>query len=396
MSVVVTGMGIICAIGHGADDVWESIKANRSGIAPVAGLDTPLKDTHVFGQIKKTNRQLAELVGEGADHLSRTSLLSIIAVKDALTDAGVSSSEVDGLIAGTTVGGMDLSERFFSNRIQQEDNSGINALLTHSCGDTTARVAHHLGINGKLETVCTACSSSANSVLLGKRMIESGRNQRVIVGGVDPLTAFTANGFNSLMILDPNHTRPMSGDRKGLNLGEGAAYLVLETENAARERGAEVLGVVSGAGNTNDAYHATASSPEGDGAFLSMTKALTMAGIKPSDVDYINAHGTGTSNNDESESKAVERVFGPNVPDISSTKGFTGHTLGAAGGIEAVLSLLAIKHQAALPNHNYSEPMPETEWEPVKELKSKPIDHVMSNSFGFGGNNSTIILSKAK
>lgn len=395
MSVAVTGMGIICAIGHGADEVWENLSNNRSGIGPAQGLNTPLSDTHVFGQIKLTNSQLLAEMNEDAQGLSRTSLLSIIAIKQALASSGISAKEVDGLISGTTVGGMDRSENFFSERIQNENNSKINALLTHSCGDTTTRVAHVLGITGKLETVCTACSSSANSIMLGKRMVESGRYGKVLVGGVDPLTAFTANGFNSLMILDSKHTRPMSGDRKGLNLGEGAAFLVLESEDSANRRGAEILGKVTGCGNTNDAFHATASSPDGDGAFLSMTKALTMAGISASDINYINAHGTGTPNNDESESKAVNRVFGSEVPSISSTKGFTGHTLGAAGAIEAVLSLMAIKHQKVLPNHNYSEPMPETDWEPVKDMRDQKIDHVMSNSFGFGGNNSTVIISKA-
>ncbi|MFT4525035.1 MAG: 3-oxoacyl-(acyl-carrier-protein) synthase [Granulosicoccus sp.] len=396
MSVAVTGMGIICAIGLGADEVWENLSNNRSGIGPAEGLNTPLSKTHVFGQIKLTNSQLIAGIDEDAKGLSRTSLLSIVAIKEALASSGMSTQDVDGLISGTTVGGMDRSENFFSDRIQKNDNSKINALLTHSCGDTTTRVAHVLGINGKLETVCTACSSSANSIMLGKRMIESGKYKKVLVGGVDPLTAFTANGFNSLMILDPLHTRPMSGDRKGLNLGEGAAFLVLESEDSAKQRGANILGSITGCGNTNDAYHATASSPDGDGAYLSMTKALSMAGIKASEVDYINAHGTGTPNNDESESKAVDRVFGSDVPSISSTKGFTGHTLGAAGAIEAVLSLLTIKHQKALPNHNYSEPMPETDWEPVKKMQDQKIDHVMSNSFGFGGNNSTIIISKAK
>ncbi len=395
MSVAVTGMGIICAIGRGADEVWESLSHDRSGIGPASGIDTPLQKTHVFGQIKLNDQELTDMIGMAASGLSRTSLLSIIAIQEALGSAGLDPGEIDGLIAGTTVGGMDRSERFFADRIQRHDNANINALLTHSCGDTTTKVAHVLGISGKLETVCTACSSSANAIMLGKRMIGSGQYKRVLVGGVDPLTAFTANGFNSLMILDPQHTRPMSGNRKGLNLGEGAAYLVLESSEAAKARNAEVLGLISGYGNTNDAYHATASSPNGDGAFLSMTKALKMAGIQPSQVDYINAHGTGTPNNDESESKAVNRVFCANVPAISSTKAFTGHTLGAAGAIEAVLSLLAIKHQKVLANHNYGEPMPETQWEPVKEMHDQRVDHVMSNSFGFGGNNSTLIISKA-
>lgn len=393
MSIPITGMGIVCAIGVGVEEVWENLSNSKTGIGPAAGLDTKLTDTHLFGQIKILNSELSEITGTTG--LSRTSLMSIVAINEALEQAGLSSSDVGGLIAGTTVGGMDRSEPFFADRIQRENNSQITRLLTHSCGDTTTRVAIELGISGHIDTVCTACSSGANAIMMGARMIEVGMADRILVGGSDPLSAFTANGFNSLMILDPEHTRTMSGNRKGLNLGEGAAYLLLESEASVKARGAQVLATVSGYGNTNDAYHATASSPDGDGAYLSMTKALTKAGLAASDIDYINAHGTGTPNNDASESKAVERVFGQAVPPISSTKGFTGHTLGAAGALEAVFSVLALSEQKLLPNLNYSEPMPETDWEPVKELTNSTVNHVMSNSFGFGGNNSSLIFSKA-
>lgn len=393
MSIPITGMGIICAIGVGVEEVWENLSNSNTGIGVAAGLDTKLADTHLFGQIKILNSELSEITGTSG--LSRTSLLSVLAINEALEQAGLSPRDSGGLISGTTVGGMDRSETFFGDRIQRSDSSKINRLLTHSCGDTTTRVAAELGISGHIDTVCTACSSGANAIMMGARMIEVGMVDRILVGGVDPLTAFTANGFNSLMILDPEHTRTMSGDRKGLNLGEGAAFLLLESEASANARGAEILATVSGYGNTNDAYHATASSPDGDGAYLSMTKALAKAGIDPTDVGYINAHGTGTPNNDASESKAVDRVFGESVPPISSTKGFTGHTLGAAGALEAVFSVLAIRNQTLLPNLNYNEPMPETAWEPVKSITDSTVNHVMSNSFGFGGNNSSLIFSKA-
>ena len=393
MSIPITGMGIICAIGVGVEEVWESLSNSKTGIGPAAGLDTKLIDTHLFGQIKILNSELSEITGTSG--LSRTSLMSIVAINEALEQAGLSSSDVEGVIAGTTVGGMDRSESFFADRIQHQNNTQIARLLTHGCGDTTTRVASELGISGHIDTVCTACSSGANAIMMGARMIEVGMADRILVGGSDPLSAFTANGFNSLMILDPEHTKTMSGNRKGLNLGEGAAYLLLESEASAKARGAHVLATVSGYGNTNDAYHATASSPDGDGAYLSMTKALTKAGIVATDIDYINAHGTGTPNNDASESKAVDRVFGKMIPPISSTKGFTGHTLGAAGALEAVFSILALRKQKLLPNLNYSEPMPETDWEPVKELTDSTVNHVMSNSFGFGGNNSSLIFSKA-
>ena len=197
------------------------------------------------------------------------------------------------------------------------------------------------------------------------------------------------------MILDTEWCKPFSENRAGLNLGEAAAYLVLETKEDAEARGAEVLGLVTGWANTNDAFHQTASSPDGNGAFLAMTKALEKAGLKSSDISYINAHGTGTQNNDQSESIAIDRVFGGDKPPISSTKAFTGHTLAAAGAIEAVYSLLAIRKNILLPNLNYQDPMGGNDWKPQLEVKEQVVNHVLSNSFGFGGNNSTVIFSKA-
>ena len=196
-------------------------------------------------------------------------------------------------------------------------------------------------------------------------------------------------------ILDTEWCKPFSANRAGLNLGEAAAYLVIESEDEAQAREAEIHGYVSGWANTNDAYHQTASSPDGNGAFLAMSQALDKADLKPSDIGYINAHGTGTQNNDQSESIAIHRVFGGGKPPISSTKAFTGHTLAAAGAIEAVYSLLALKEQKFLPNLNYQDPIEENDWRPQLEVESGKINHVLSNSFGFGGNNSTVIFSKA-
>jgi len=206
---------------------------------------------------------------------------------------------------------------------------------------------------------------------------------------------FTTNGFNSLMILDTEWCKPFSANRAGLNLGEAAAYLVLESREDAESRGAEIHGLVTGWANTNDAFHQTASSPDGNGAFMAMTKALEKAGLQSSDISYVNAHGTGTQNNDQSESMAIHRVFGENKPPISSTKAFTGHTLAAAGAIEAVYSVLALKENKLFPNLNYQDPIEGNDWKPQLEVEEAEINHVLSNSFGFGGNNSTVIFSKA-
>jgi 3-oxoacyl-[acyl-carrier-protein] synthase-1 len=216
----------------------------------------------------------------------------------------------------------------------------------------------------------------------------------VIAGGTDALTKFTINGFNSLMILDSRECRPFDAGRNGLNLGEGAGFLVLVSEHVKRHCGLNTVGYVNGFGNTNDAFHQTASSPEGRGSFAAMQKALTMSGLKPDDIDYINLHGTGTLNNDLSEGTAVVRLFGEGYPRISSTKAFTGHTLGASGGIEAVFSIMAIGHKCVFPNLRFERPIPEIGLIPQQQFEEGlEIRHVMSNSFGFGGNCSSMIFS---
>jgi 3-oxoacyl-(acyl-carrier-protein) synthase len=195
------------------------------------------------------------------------------------------------------------------------------------------------------------------------------------------------------MILDREQCKPFDRDRAGLNLGEGAAYLVMESERSIRQRGVKALCRLSGYGNACDAFHQTASSADGEGAFLAMTEALEMAGLKPADIQYINAHGTGTPNNDESESQAIMRVFGNDVPPVSSTKSFTGHTTSASGSIEAVICMLAMEYQFLPKNINWRTPM-ENGIVPVTEDVHMELKHVLSNAFGFGGNDSSLILSK--
>ncbi|RYG45622.1 MAG: beta-ketoacyl-[acyl-carrier-protein] synthase family protein, partial [Chitinophagaceae bacterium] len=205
---------------------------------------------------------------------------------------------------------------------------------------------------------------------------------------------FTINGFKTLMILTDSYNTPFDNDRKGLNLGEAAAFLVLESDAVVEKEGKKVLARVIGYGNANDAYHQTASSENGDGATLAMQKAFAVAGITPNDIDYINMHGTATPNNDLSEGRAVLRVFEPgNIPDFSSTKAFTGHTLAAAAAIEAVFSVLAIQHGVVYPNLNFKTKMNEFDLIPQVEPKHKKIRTVLSNSFGFGGNCSTVIFA---
>jgi 3-oxoacyl-[acyl-carrier-protein] synthase II len=229
--------------------------------------------------------------------------------------------------------------------------------------------------------------------MLGARLIKNNKLDRVLVGGTDAITMFTLNGFYALEILSPTGCRPFDADRNGLTIGEGAAALVLESENVADPR--RIICEVTGYANVNEAFHATASTADGFGAMLAMSRVLESASLKADDISYINAHGTGTEINDLSEGSAIEKIFGSMIPPVSSTKAFTGHTLGAAGAIEAVFSCMAIKHQVALPALNFITPMPELSFYPQKQLVSLPVHHVMSNSFGFGGSNTSLIFSKA-
>ena len=287
---------------------------------------------------------------------------------------------------------MDMTERYF---FEYENSESVRRYITtHNIGDVTHQIADYFRLKGIVTSVSTACSSSANAIITAAHLLTTGRADCLIVGGSDALSKFTINGFNSLMILSDSECTPFDAHRKGLNLGEAAAYLVLETEENALRRGAKIKAVLSGWGNANDAYHQTASSEDGQGAYLAMQQALQMAQLEPETIDYINAHGTATPNNDLSESRALLRVFGERVPHYSSTKPFTGHTLGAASSVEAVFSVMALRNDIVFPNLNYQTPMPEVPIRPETELLHLPVRHVLSNSFGFGGNCSALIFSK--
>ena len=256
-------------------------------------------------------------------------------------------------------------------------------------------IAEQFGVGGLISTVSTACSSSLNSIMFGSRLIKSGKTKKAIVGGTDSLSKFTLNGFNTLMILDKGHCRPFDISRTGLNLGEGAAYLILEEKESALKARKTIYAEITAYSNANDAHHQTASSDNGEGPYLAMKKAIDMAGLNVDDISYINAHGTGTDNNDLTESIAIKRLFGDNYPPFSSTKAYTGHTLGAAGVIETVFSILAMQNKLAFPNINFKNSIKETNLIPVKELlKLENCKHVITNSFGFGGNDSSLIISK--
>jgi 3-oxoacyl-[acyl-carrier-protein] synthase-1 len=391
--VFITGLGIITAIGNGTGETLTSFSDFRSGIGTLTLFDSIHAGIPV-AQVGYSNRQLASLarIDTNVTSYTRNTLLAIIAANQAMTDSDWNRNHNlnSGIIMGTTTGGMDFNELYYLSLLREDTHKDVIAVLDNA--DCTEKVAACAGIRHHVTTISTACSSSANSIMLGSRLIRNNRLDRVLVGGSDSLTRFTLNGFYALEILSPTGCRPFDEHRNGLTIGEGAAALVLESEAVADP--GKIICEVSGYANANEAYHATASSADGSGALMAMTGALESASLDTSGISYINAHGTGTVINDLSEGRAIEKLFGSKVPPVSSTKAFTGHTLGAAGAVEAVFSVLALKNQLLIQGLNFSSPMPELNFKPVIQQASCKLNHVMSNSFGFGGNNTSLIFSR--
>ena len=389
----ITGMGVVSAIGLGKAQTLESLLSNRTGVGPLKYLKTEHKEFPV-GEVKLTDAEMRDCLGIPQDAVTtRTALMGMLALGEALEEAKLSREMLPqvGFISGTTVGGMDKSEQYYLDYIHSEVHKEYIAV--HDCGSCSEMTASHFGKFAFATTLSTACSSAANAIILGANMIRCGEADIVVVGGSECITKFHLNGFNALMILDTEPCRPFDATRHGLNLGEGAAYLVLESAESARRRGVKAQAFLTGYGNACDAFHQTASSPDGEGAYRAMKEALELAGLQPSDIDYINAHGTGTPNNDASESQAMKRLFGDQVPPVSSTKPFTGHTTSASGSIEAVFCILALQNGFLPVNLNWSQPM-EDGIVPVAQPTKKTLNHLLCNAFGFGGNDSSLLLSK--
>lgn len=395
--IAITGMGIISSIGNNVEENFVSLQTRKHGISEIENIDTNLVGKIKTGEIKLSNEELVNKLSLSEDNnITRTTLLGMIAAKEAVDNAGIKdiNEYKTGLISSTSVAGMDVTEKYFYTYENFPEMQKY--ISSHDAGNSSLDIADFLQLKGMVATISTACSSAANAIMMGAKLIKSGTLDRVIVGGTDALSKFTLNGFNSLMILTDSYNTPFDNGRKGLNLGEAAGFLVLESEEVVKKENKKVLAYLSGYGNANDAHHQTASSDNGQGAFLAMEKALEISGLQKEDIDYINVHGTATPNNDLSEGRALLRIFGENqVPEFSSTKAFTGHTLAAAAGIEAVYSILSLQHNMIFPNLNFKTKMEEFDLTPVTEMKKKELRHVLSNSFGFGGNCSTLLFSKA-
>ncbi len=394
--IAIIGMGAISAIGEDVSSNHQSLRTSSPGIGPIRHLDTPHRGRLLVGEVDITNDELAERLEIPANEAyTRSTLLALLAAREATAGIDLGDGNRTGLISATTVGGMDATERYYDDYLVSETHRHF--IPTHPCGYSTEQMARYLGVTDFVTTISTACSSAANAIMLGARMIRAGLLDRAIVGGTDCLSRFTVNGFNSLMIYTDGYCRPFDEHRSGLNLGEAAAYLVLERSEPAARQSKTPMAYLSGYGHANDAFHQTASSEDGEGAYLAMKQALEVAGLEASAIDYINAHGTATPNNDLAEGQALLRIFGnvQSIPPFSSTKAFTGHTLAAAGAIEAVFSVLALQHQEIFANLNFSQPIAALGIVPQTTLLSTAINHVLSNSFGFGGNCSSLLFSSA-
>jgi 3-oxoacyl-(acyl-carrier-protein) synthase len=388
MKIFVTGISAVSGMGLNVHEHFQALKNHQTGIKK------SVKYGFMFAEVALENDQIITQCKLPNEDYSRATLLGILAAQEAWGNNKISSKIKTGFINATSVGALDKMEHYyFENKKNNSDK--YYDLLIQENGFITERIAQEIGIKGYINTISTACSSGANAIMHGARMMQAHKLDRVLVGACEPLSLFNINGFNALNILDTELCKPFDENRKGLNLGEGAAYLVLENEKSIAETGNKPLCLLSGWNNSTDAFHQTASSANGIGATLTMQKALEKANLKPENIDYINAHGTGTGNNDLSESMAIENVFEKNIPDFSSTKGFTGHTLATAGAIEAVFCVQAILQQCLLPNLNFKTAMKETNFKPIKKFtENVKIENVLSNSFGFGGNCTSLIFSK--
>lgn len=391
--VVVTGIGIISAIGNGTEETLTSLFNKKTGIGQIRWLETSISGIPL-AEVNHSTDELAEIAGIALPPgiFTRNTLLALIAAQQSVDMSECTESEIwqTGLVMATTVGGMDYNEKHYRSFLAGPEAGKDVSVLDSS--DTTEKLAARFGMRHNITTISTACSSSANAIMLASRLIRNGKMIRVLAGGSDALTRFTLNGFRGLELLSPKGCCPFDAGRDGLNIGEGAAMLMLESDQTADM--SKALCRITGYANVNEAYHQTSSSPDGAGAFMAMSECLRSAGLKPEEIGYINAHGTGTEINDLAEGVAIDRLFGKKPPPVSSTKSFTGHTLGAAGAVEAVLSVLALQEQKVWPSLNIKEPMPEISFQPSAEILSMPLNHVMSNSFGFGGNNTSLIFSK--
>lgn len=393
--VVVTGLGIITALGIGKEANWEKIRSGVSGIGEIAAFDSMKYRGNKGGEAK-------EFCGATLQHLNqkridRASHLLIQAASEAFEDArlrdGINTAVL--LSVGTTLGGMLSGEAFHKEVIEKGMDRARLSLVTDYLAHCQAiNLFKEFGLRGDFRVFSNACASGANAIGQAFNSIRDGSYKIAICGGYDTMSEFAFAGFNALMAITPELCRPFDKNRSGLVLGEGAGILIVEEFEHAVKRNARILGEVAGYGESSDAYHMTSPEPSGATAAAAISRALSEAGDPI--VDYINAHGTGTRYNDAMEARAIEIVFGRRSREIpvSSIKPMIGHLLGGAGAVEAIISLLSIIYKTLPPNINYKTPDPECSLNIITEAAKCNIKTVLSNSFGFGGSNASIIVKE--
>ncbi len=391
--LAITAFTLTTALGAGQSATLDALRAQRTGLAPLRFRQLPLATW--TGEVEGVDQ--VALPGALALYDCRNNRLAWMGLQhDGFVDAVARArtrwgAARIGVFLGTSTSGLLQTELAYQNRQADgtlpADFRYAETQNTHSLAEFTAQA---LQLAGPRFVVSTACSSSAKVFGNARRMLDAGWIDAAVVGGVDTLCLTTLYGFNALELLSPEICRPWDARRDGLSIGEAASFMLVERETDAAQ------GWVLGVGETNDGYHMSTPHPEGAGAIAAMHAALAAAGLQPSDIDYINLHGTATPTNDATEDRAVRSVFGAQTPPCSSTKGATGHTLGAAGGVEAAISLLALRHGFMPGGLNRSTPDPDLYASYLDANRAAPLRHVLSNSFGFGGTNASLVLAKER
>lgn len=398
--VVVTGLGAVTPVGFGGE-VWDRLLAGQSGFAPVESFDTSRYSVHQGAEVRGFDpapwvRKL------DLSRLGRASQLAVAAARMALEDAGLDPAEIaperSGVAMGTTSGEPREVERFDDRFLAGEAGSiGAEFITLYPCHMIAAHVARELGLAGVCTMIPTACAAGNYAIAHGLDLLRQGRADLMLAGGADSFSRITWSGFHRLGAIAPERCQPFDKNRKGMIPGEGAAILVLEPLERALARGARIYAEVAGYGLSCDAHHMTAAHPEGDGAARAMTGALADAGLKPEDVSYISAHGTGTPTNDRLETLAVLRVFGDAAPrtPMSSIKSMIGHTMGAASAIEALVCSLAVATGRIPPTMNMEEPDGDLDYVP-NQAREHDVRVAMNNAYAFGGNNASVIFRRVE
>lgn len=392
--IVVTGIGVITALGNSVEENHAALVKQTCGLSSLEFLKTSFANFSRYGEIKIHTDDLKKKLGVNIKGISRTDILALQACNEALNNSGFTEKETasydTAFIGASTVAGMCNTDELYHDSNDASGNP-TEYLTTYDCASPTLFLQKHFKFKGIVNSINTACSSSANAIMFGARLIKNGLAKSAVVGGMESLAKFTINGFNSLGILAPQFCKPFDKNRNGLNLGEGSAFMVLEREADVPHK--KIYAVLNGYANANDAFHPSSLSDNGEGPYRAMSKALEVAQLNPEAIDFVNAHGTGTENNDEVEGKAMQRIF-KNVPPFVSSKSKIGHTLGAAAAIESVFSILALNNNEIYPGLNFTKAIESTGLKPVTVYQKQELKNVMTNSFGFGGNCSSLIFSR--